>query len=261
MRLTKAQSQFMAIGGTFPNYQKVMERYGAICKKEYPDVIRRAAQQANYRCSWTPAKGGVKRANITQDKYLSDKANPAKWNKTKYTKTGKKRVGSGQNPKAKKMWFALAAKQGGKKGKDLSRIKVSPSDPKKSRVSQTVKGVKDSKKYLTKAAATIRNKRRMRSGAIAAGFIASAKRAGLTRKGQKNIQPIPGGTASKSVYNAATENDLKAFTVNKVAGSFNVGRRTMIKAVVDTMDDMLDYAQEKLNKQILKAAQQSRGGK
>ena len=255
-----SSSKFMAIGGTFPNYQKVMERYGAARGKSYKDVIAKAAQQANFRCSWNPAKGGVKRANLKDD-ILGNHRDPTKWKKASTSKkTGKR----GKNPKGnekRRLFFKLASKQGARKGKKKTMIKVGPSDPKKSRVSQTIKGVKDNKRYLTKVAATIRNKRRMRSGAIGTGFFASAKRAGLKKKGARKVQPIKGGSASKSVYHAATDNNLKAFTVNKVAGSYEVGRKVMTKAVIAVIDDMAAYAEEQFEKMAQDAAQQSRGGK
>jgi hypothetical protein len=260
MRLTKAQSQFMAIGGNFPNYQRVMARYGEARGKSYKEVIAKAAQQANFRCSWNPAKGGVQRANLKDD-ILGNHRDPTKWKKaTVSKKTGKR----GKNPKGnekRRLFFKLASKQGARKGKKKTMIKVGPSDPKKSRISQTIKGVKDNKKYLTKAAATIRNKRRMRSGAIAAGFFASAKRAGLKNKGARKVQPVKGGSASKSVYHAATDNNLKAYTVNKVAGSFNVGRKIMTNAVINTIEDMAAYAEEQFEKMALDAAQESKGGR
>lgn len=260
MRLTKARFESMAISGNFPNYQRVMERYGEACGKEYPDVIKRAAQQANFRCSWTAAKGGVKRANLKDD-ILGNHRDPTKWKKATISKiTGNR----GKNPKAnekRRLFFKLASKQGARKGKKKTMIKVGPSDPKKSKISQTIKGVKDNSKYLTKAAATMRNKRRMRSGAMAAGFFASAKRAGFKLKGNKQIQPIKGGSASKSVYHAATENNLKAYTINKVAGSFNVGRKVMTKAVIDVIEDMAGEAEKRFRKIAQKAVADSRKGR
>ena len=250
----------MAIGGTFPNYQKVMERYGAARGKSYKDVIAKAAQQANFRCSWNPAKGGVKRANLKDD-ILGNHRDPTKWKKaTVSKKTGKR----GKNPKSnekRRLFFKLASKQGARKGKKKTMIKVGPSDKKKSRISQTIKGVKDNKKYLTKAAATIRNKRRMRSGAIAAGFFATAKRAGLKNKGARKVQPVKGGSASKSVYHAATDNNLKAYTVNKVAGSFNVGRKIMTNAVINTIEDMAEWAEKRLNEIAQETVANSKGGR
>jgi hypothetical protein len=255
-----SSSKFMAIGGTFPNYQKVMERYGAARGKSYKDVIAKAAQQANFRCSWNPAKGGVKRANLKDD-ILGNHRDPTKWKKASTSKkTGKR----GKNPKGnekRRLFFKLASKQGARKGKKKTMIKVGPSDPKKSRVSQTIKGVKDNKRYLTKVAATIRNKRRMRSGAIAAGFFASAKRAGLKNKGARKVQPVKGGSASKSVYHAATDNNLKAYTVNKVAGSFNVGRKIMTNAVINTIEDMAEWAEKRLNEIAQETVANSRGGR
>lgn len=253
----------MAIGGSFPNYQKVMDFYGAATKKEYKNVIAHAAQQANFRCSFNEAKGGVKRANI-KDAYLGNSADPSKWNKSKFTKKGKKRKGSGQNSKEKKMWFALAAKQGAKKSSKekqnlFPKVKVAPNDKKRTQVGAKIKNISDNGRHLTKAAATIRNRRRSRKGAIAAGFFASAKKAGLKNKAKREVQPIKGGSASRSVYHSATDNNLKAFTINKVSGSFEIGRRAMVRAVSDTMDDMVEYAQKKLNKIAEKAARQSSG--
>ena len=146
--------------------------------------------------------------------------------------------------------------------KRFKRIKVGPNDDKLTKVGTTIKNISDSKKYLTKAAATIRNRRRSRAGAMAAGFLQSAKRTAYKKiKGAKNIQPVPGGSASKSLFNAPTKNNLKAFSVNKVLGDFQIGRKAMLRAMTFVMADMKQFAEEKLNKLGNEAATRSKGGR
>ena len=260
----RASSQFLNIAGNFKTFQQVMERYGAARKKSYPEVITRAAWQANKRCTFSEAKGGVKRAKI-KDKYLGNSADPTKWKKVTRTKTGKKRKGSGQNPKERRMWFSLAAKQGAKKGKPKKTVRVSPykrTGEKLAKVGKTIKNISEDDRHLTKVAATIRNRRRSRAGAMAAGFLVSARRTAYKKvKGARNIQPFKNGSASKSVFHAPTENNLKAFTINKVLGDYEIGRKAMLRAMTFTMADMNQHAQKLLNKLGDEAARKSKGGR
>ena len=251
----RAPSQFLEIAGNFKTFQSVMEKYGEARKMAYPEVITRAAYQANFKAMDKEAKGGVKRPKLTQDKFLKNATDPSKYSKLKsgkYSKTND----------ARRIWFALAAKQGAKKGKPFKSVKVGPNDDKLTKVGATVKNISNNKKYLTKAAATIRNRRRSRAGAMAAGFLQSAKRTAYKKiKGPKNIQPVPGGSASKSLFHAPTKNNLKAFSINKVLGDFKIGKDAMLRAMTFVMADMKQHAEEELNKLANEAARQSKGGR
>lgn len=251
----RAPSQFLEIAGNFKTFQQVMERYGEARKMAYPEVITRAAYQANKQCTMSEARGGVKRPNLTKDKYLRNATDPSKYKKLdsgKYSKSNEPR----------RLWFALAAKQGAKKGKPFPTVKVGPNDDKVTKVGTTIKNISNNKKYLTKAAATIRNRRRSRAGAMAAGFLQSARRTAYKKiKGPRNIQPVAGGSASKSLFHAPTKNNLKAFSINKVLGDYKIGKDAMLRAMTFVMADMKKFAEEKLNKLGNEAARQSKGGR
>lgn len=251
----RARSQFLQIAGNFKTFQSVMDKYGEARKMAYPEVITRAAYQANKQCTMSEAKGGVKRPKLAQDKFLRNATDPSKYKKLdsgKYSKTND----------ARRIWFALAAKQGAKKGKPFKSVKVGPNDDKLTKVGASVKNISDNEKYLTKAAATIRNRRRSRAGAMAAGFLQSARRTAYKKiKGARNIQPVPGGSASKSLFHAPTKNNLKAFSINKVLGDFKIGRDAMLRAMTFVMADMKKFAEEELNKLANNAARQSKGGR
>lgn len=242
------RDSFLSIAGNFNNYDSAMEKYLSVSSKSLAEAQNHNAGEANMYCSKKPTQGGVKRAKHTNDKFLGTHRDPTKWRKSNILKSGKKGKSSKTN-KARRFFFKLASKQGARKNKKTSHIKVTPSDDKKRRVSATVKGVSDENRYLTKTAATIRNKRIMRAGAMAAGFLQSAKRTGKNIKGPRDIQPIKGGSASKSLFHPATEGNLKAYSVNKVAGSGSmIGRKAMVRAVINRIEEMEDHAYKEMRK-------------
>ena len=239
---------FLSIAENFKNYDSAMEKYLSVSSKTLVKAQNHNAGEANMYCAKKPTQGGVKRAKHTSDKFLGTRRDPTKWTKASILKSGKKGVNPKAN-KARRFFFKLASKQGARKNKKTTHIYVTPSDRKKRKVSATVKGVSDDKRYLTKAAATIRNKRIMRAGAMAAGFLQSAKRTGKKIKGARDIQPIKGGSASKSLFHPATEGNLKAYSVNKVAGSGSmVGRKAMVRAVINRIEEMEDHAYKEMRK-------------
>lgn len=254
----RAADQFIKFDTDVLSYQQAIELYGRLRKKTYVQVVNQFAKEANLICSRSEAQGGVKRSNLKQDKYLKDSTDPTKWKKVSKTKTGKTRKGSGKNPKERRMWFALAAKQGAKKGDPFKDIKVAPNDKNRTKVGAKVKNISDDKRYLTKAAATIRNRRRSRSGAMAAGFLQSAKNLGFGGKGRANLQPWSRGTAIKSIGRKAQIDTLRAFSVNKVLGSFEVGDRVMKKAIDKAIVKELNFAYSKLDQNSLEVIQRQK---
>lgn len=88
-------------------------------------------------------------------------------------------------------------------------------------------------------------RRRSAKGAMAAGFLMSAKRLGLKKKGAKSLQPKPGGSASKSSgIKASVGLKMRATSVNAVEGSFEVGRYYMDKAIAAQLTDMDQFVDE-----------------
>jgi DNA-binding protein H-NS len=254
----RAADQFIKFDTDVLSYQQAIELYGRLRKKTYAQVVNQFAKEANLICSKKEAEGGVKRSNIKQDKYLKNSTDPTKWRKVTKTKTGKTRKGSGKNPKERRMWFALAAKQGAKKGDPFKDIKVAPNDKNKTKVGTKVKNISDDERHLTKAAATIRNRRRSRSGAIAVGFLESAKQLGYGKKGAASMQPWSRGSAIKSIGRKATAQILKAFSINKVEGSYEVARRVMVRAMDKAIKHELNFAYSKLDQNSLEVIQRQK---
>ena len=88
-------------------------------------------------------------------------------------------------------------------------------------------------------------KRRAAKGAIAAGFLESARKLGLKKQGAASLRRKPGGSASKSAGTKATTR-LKAVSVNAVEGSYEVGKRVMDRAILATIRDMDEFANKLL---------------
>ena len=251
----KASTQFIRFDSNAISYQKAIELYGRLRKKTYVEVVNQFAKEANLICSKNQAQGGVKRVNITKDKYLRNATDPSKYTKLKSGKYSK-------SNEPRRIWFALAAKQGAKKGKPFKRIKVGPSDPGTTKVGTTIKNISDNEKHLTKVAATIRNRRRSRSGSMAAGFFESAKKLGYKLKGNAKVRAWTSGSAIKSIGRKATKEALKAFSVNRVTGSFEVGNKVMAKAIDKAVRKELKFAYSKLDENSLEVIRrQSKGGR
>lgn len=83
-------------------------------------------------------------------------------------------------------------------------------------------------------------RRRKSRGAIAAGGLVSARKMGLRKRGAKSLQPKPGGSASKSVGTRA-KGELRAISINRVNGSYEVGRSAMDRAIKDTIRDAGEF--------------------
>ncbi len=94
------------------------------------------------------------------------------------------------------------------------------------------------------------NKRRSARGAMAAGFLTSARRHGLKKRGNKTAQPRSGGSASRSIGRmSGRRKNLRATSINAVEGSFEVARGTMDKAIRYVIRDAHDYALREIQKQ------------
>ena len=85
-------------------------------------------------------------------------------------------------------------------------------------------------------------KRRSAKGAMAAGFLRSARQLGLRKRGAKSVQPRSGGSASKSIGRKPRGRKMMAISVNMVEGSFEVGSKTMDNAIRRTITDMNQFA-------------------
>ena len=233
---------FLQVANNLPDWNDTMALYGNLRGKTHDQVVTRAAGQANWRCC-TRAEG-VPRGNLKKG-ILSAAYDPTKWKSQTRTKTGKRKKLTALQSKGNEKrayYFRLASKRGARKNTKISKILVSKTR-KPVKIPTKVPGVSDNKRYLTKAAATIRNKGRSASGAMAAGFLKSAQLLGVKKRGAKNIQPAPGGTASKSKGQKAV-GDMAAHSINKVAGSYEVGRKTMLKAIKRVIADMRDFAEK-----------------
>lgn len=89
-------------------------------------------------------------------------------------------------------------------------------------------------------------RRRSARGAMAAGFLVSAKKLGLRKRGAKSVQPRAGGSASKSSARRPRFGRLKAASINAVNGSYEVGKGTMDKAIGFVLRDMHGWANKLL---------------
>ena len=242
MRRRALKRSFLQVANNLPDWNDTMALYGNLRSKTHDEVVTRAAGQANWRCSTKTE--GVPRGNVKKG-ILSAAYDPTKWKSQTRTKTGKRKKLTALQSKGNKKrayYFRLASKRGARKNKKISKILVSKGR-KPVKIPSKVTGVSDNKRYLTKAAATIRNKGRSASGAMAAGFLKSAHLLGVKKKGAKNIQAAPGGSASRSKGQKA-KGDMRAHSINKVAGSYEVGRKTMIKAIKRVVDDMREFAEK-----------------
>lgn len=105
------------------------------------------------------------------------------------------------------------------------------------------------------AAKRLWSKRRSAKGAMAAGFLVSARKLGLKKKGAKSVQAVPNGSASKSVGKIAKgRKRIAAESVNAVEGSYEVGKRTMDKAIDYVIDDQRTWALKEIQKANDKAS-------
>ena len=244
-----------------PYYNEVLVLYGQARNKTHNEVVTKAGQQANFHAAMSENRGGAPRAKINKG-ILSAAYDPTKWKKQSKSKTGKTRKLTGKQSAANKKrayFFRLASKRGARKGKKQSTILVSKGN-KPARIGSKVKGV-EGDRPLTKAAATIRNRSRSAKGAIAAGFLQSARRLGLKSKGPKDAQPSPGGTAARSKGTRAT-NNIKAHSINRVRGSYEVGRKVMVQAMKKALygdKGMLNFAVERMEKDLEKAKSKAKG--
>ena len=249
-----------------PYYNEVLVLYGQARNKTHQECIKKAGEQANFHAALSERSGGAPRARINKG-ILSTAYDPTKWKKQSKSKTGKTRKLTGKQSAANEKrayFFRLASKRGARKGKKQSRILVSKGN-KPARIGSKVKGV-EGDRPLTKAAATIRNRSRSAKGAIAAGFLQSARRLGLkTSRGPKDAKPTPGGTAAKS---KGVANQMTAYSVNKVLGSYQVGKSVMIRAMKKALfskgekkkdQGMLQFAEESMEADIKKAKEKAKG--
>lgn len=93
---------------------------------------------------------------------------------------------------------------------------------------------------------------------MAAGFLQSAKNLGFGGKGRANLQPWSRGTAIKSIGRKAQIDTLRAFSVNKVLGSFEVGDHVMKKAIDKAIVKELNFAYSKLDQNSLEVIQRQK---
>ena len=91
-------------------------------------------------------------------------------------------------------------------------------------------------------------KRRSARGAMAAGFLQSARELGLRKRGAKSVQPRSGGSASKSIGRKPRGRRMLAISVNMVAGSYEVANKTMDTAIRRTITDMNQFANKLIQK-------------
>ena len=244
-----------------PYYNEVLVLYGQARNKTHNEVVTKAGQQANYHAAMPETRGGAPRAKVSRG-ILSAAYDPSKWKKRSKSKTGKTRKLTGKQSASNEKrayFFRIASMRGARKGKKQATIVVSPGT-KPVKVGKKVKGV-DGNRPLTKAAATIRNRSRSRKGAIAAGFLQSARRLGLKSKGPKDAQPSSGGTAAKSKGTKAS-NNIKAHSINRVKGSYEVGRKVMVRAMKKALygdKGMLNFAVESMEKDLEKAKAKAEG--
>ena len=147
---------FIQVKTNHRDYAAVMKLYGRARRKTHNEVVSRVAQQANFRCVASEARGGVRRAKLGMFP-LNAAGDPQKGGKTFKNR----------------FFYAERASHGVKKGAGGEII-------------------------MRPAAFKAYNKRRSGRGAMAAGFLVSARRLGLKKKGAKSVQPRSGGSASKS---------------------------------------------------------------
>ena len=195
-----------------PQYNAVLESYRKARGKTHQEVINRVAQQCNFRCVRPQTKGGVKRAKLGKFP-LNATSDPLRGGKTK----------------KQRFFYAQAAKRGAKKGK-----------PAPFKVTGNIAGGAGDR-HLTRAAISLRNRRRAAKGAMAAGFLVSARKLGLRKRGPKGAQPEAGKSASRSTGDRSTGR-LQAESINAVEGSFEVGKPAMDRAIAATIVDMQQFA-------------------
>lgn len=145
-------------------------------------------------------------------------------------------------------------KQGGVKRAKLGKFPLNATaDPQKGgktykqrffyaeRASHGVKKGSGGKIVMRPAAFKAYNKRRTAKGAMAAGFLQSARELGLKKRGPKDAQVKPGKSASRSKGHLAGVT-AKAYSINAVEGSYEVGRITMDSAIAYVIKDSHNYA-------------------
>ena len=87
------------------------------------------------------------------------------------------------------------------------------------------------------------NLRRSAKGAMAAGFLVSARKLGLKKRGGKAVQPRAGGSALRSIGRRGKPfRKILATSTNAVEGSFEVAQKTMDRAVVAVIRDARKFA-------------------
>lgn len=87
-------------------------------------------------------------------------------------------------------------------------------------------------------------RRRSAKGAMAAGFLVSARKLGLKKRGPKGAQPRQGGSASRSSARRPVKKTggYRAESINAVKGSYEVGKTPMDRAISATLRDMRQFA-------------------
>lgn len=92
-------------------------------------------------------------------------------------------------------------------------------------------------------------KRRSARGAMAAGFLTSGRKHGLRKRGTKATRARAGGSAARSTGQMRGRGRKPhAISINAVAGSYEVGRRTMARAIDHVVRDADDFARKLLQK-------------
>jgi len=258
-----AKNPYVHIETNSADYVDALRIYGKARKMVHADVVNSFAKDANFFCVNQPPKGvkRMKRTGFPMSKAFEPKP----------PKSGGTRKALGIEQKLARKSNKLVRKE------DRERIRGRSKRESQTWADRDKGGLKQYRAAIWHALASglrrtpdnrweryrgvyrgegnyeeakrIFARKQSRRGAMAAGFLVSARKLGLTKKGAKDAQPKPGGSASKSTAFQAkrgTGGKISASTTNRVEGSYEVAKDTMDRAISAIVVEKRTFALNRL---------------